>query len=765
MLPFSALNRRWTFTRRVAVVIFQVSLVLLGLVPGAWAQATLPAYYSSGTTYKVTQPSPQVSGSGNVTAGGNASDNDFATFATLKVDATVTATASVNRPVGLLLKLTGTAPAGYRAGVVLANTGTGLANVSALGTVTLRTYLNGTEIANRQEEKVVQATVLQALLLGAGTRPTQLEFITSKPFDAVEIEFGSVLNIDYTTNIYYAYGVRPGIQTRASGYISRFANLTGSEYKAESASGVLCALTDVVNPANVADNDLTNYALLHSTLTVACNPTLRAKLAGLPAGGAPIGYYAGFVIGQQSLLDVSLLSSLQLTTYLNGVQQDQAGGLGLLALSLLPNNKAQVSFATSKAFDEVKIQRVGALTALDDLEVYYAFGLAPAAFQGINPVLSDFGTPQAGTDYFNSSPQTVGAGIALNVLGQVIVTTSVTLSSVSNPANAADDNTSNYAQLNTTGTNLLTVVNTANAYLEVKLNGTGKAGNRVGFVVGNGANLLDLDALRRITVSTYDANNVIIESKTGDELLNVQLFDGTQRNQVSFLASRDFSYVRLDVTSAVSVSSNTRVYYAFAEDVPLISLQYPLPVELISFDAKWTGGATDVRWATASEKNSSYFLVERSATGNGEYQAVGRVAAAGSSNSSRSYQLRDAEADALGANILYYRLRQVDVDGSETFSPVVAVSIGKQAGLTQLDVYPNPAGAAQEARLDFRNLPSGGGQLSTYAETGQLVSQVVLTENAGRVALPSLPAGLYYVVLRDAAGRKIATERLVVSAH
>ena len=207
----------------------QVSLLVLLLVPGAWAQAVLPAYYSMGApgvSYQVTQPSPQVAGSGNVAAGANATDNDFATFATLRVDAT----ASVGVPVGLLLKLTGTAPAGYRAGVVLASAASGLANVSALGTVTLRTYLNGTAPAQLQEQKIVQATVLKALLLGAGTRPTQLEFSASKPFDAVEIEFGGVVGIDYTTNIFYAYGVRPGVQTRAIGYVSRFAAPTGAEY-------------------------------------------------------------------------------------------------------------------------------------------------------------------------------------------------------------------------------------------------------------------------------------------------------------------------------------------------------------------------------------------------------------------------------------------------------------------------------------------------------------------------------------------------------
>ena len=60
-----------------------------------------------------------------------------------------------------------------------------------------------------------------------------------------------------------------------------------------------------------------------------------------------------------------------------------------------------------------------------------------------------------------------------------------------------------------------------------------------------------------------------------------------------------------------------------------------------------------LRWATASEKNSRYFQVERSASGDGGYLAVGHVAAAGSSSNARNYQLRDAEASALGRATLY----------------------------------------------------------------------------------------------------------------
>ena len=725
-----------------------IALLTVSVATSAQAQASLPAYYSTAGGAQVTQPLPQVTGSGNVSLSGNAADGDFATFATLKVDA------NVGAPVKLYLPLAGLAPAGYRAGVVLA-TASGLATISALSTVTLRTYITVDGAPQLQETRVVRAELVRALL-GAGTLPTQLEFISAKPFGAVEVEFAGVVGLNYTTDIYYAYGVRPGIQTRASGYLSRFGIVTGTEYEAASANGVLCLATDVLNPANAVNNELTDFALLHSTLAVGCNPSIKAKLAGVPTAagintGAPVGYYAGFVVGQGSVLDVSLLSSLKLTTYLNGAPQEEKSGGGLLDLTLLPNNKAQVSFVTSKAFDAVKIERIGLLTLLDDLEVYYAFGLAPAAFQGISPVLSNFGAPVvAGVE---ASPT---QSITLPLLGGTVV-----LTNVDNPTFAIDADLTNYAQINITGVGLLT--NTATASLKMMLNGTGRAGNRVGVVVSSGAGLLDLKVLPGVTISTYDASNTIIESKTGSELLTVDLLNGS-RSKISFLASRDFTYVKITLSSLASVLTNTRVYYSFAEDVPLFSLQYPLPVELVRFGGTWVGNAAELSWATASEKNSSHFIVERSTSGESGYQAVGRVAAAGSSTSSRSYQLRDAEAGTLGATTLYYRLRQVDADGREAFSAVVAVVVGKQSALAQLNVYPNPAGTAQEAHLDFRNL-TGGGQLTTYAETGQLVSQVLLTESAGRAALPVLKAGLYYVVLRDAAGRKVATERLVVSGR
>jgi hypothetical protein len=130
----------------------------------------------------------------------------------------------------------------------------------------------------------------------------------------------------------------------------------------------------------------------------------------------------------------------------------------------------------------------------------------------------------------------------------------------------------------------------------------------------------------------------------------------------------------------------TTTYETFAS--PTFAVQAaPLPVELAQFTATTSGlAAVRLTWATASEKNSAVFEVERSADGR-TFARIGTVAAAGSNSSARSYALLDTKLPT-GAATLYYRLKQVDADGTFSYSPVRTVTLtGAAAGLA---LYPNP---------------------------------------------------------------------------
>lgn len=275
--------------------------------------------------------------------------------------------------------------------------------------------------------------------------------------------------------------------------------------------------------------------------------------------------------------------------------------------------------------------------------------------------------------------------------------------------------------------------------------------------------------LSGLRLTTYRAGTPV-ETSTRANLLQLNLLPVSSAQHHApgqHQPERDIvsGVVKLEVNVVVSLFSNTRIYDAFAEDIPLLSLAAPLPVELTAFTGRWNNGAADLAWSTALEKNSSHFLVERSTGGEVAFRAIGKVLGAGSSNIPQNYKLRIIEASTLIVSAVCYRLRQVDLDGTETFSPVVVVAVGKILAAPQLKAYFNPAPDAQAVQVRLENMPAGGGLVQLYSEMGQLVSQYFLDKVANRLLLSRLSPDLCHVVLRDAAGQRLATQRLVISGR
>jgi hypothetical protein len=177
----------------------------------------------------------------------------------------------------------------------------------------------------------------------------------------------------------------------------------------------------------------------------------------------------------------------------------------------------------------------------------------------------------------------------------------------------------------------------------------------------------------------------------------------------------------------------------------------PLPVELISFTAERRGDAALLRWTTAQERNNDRFEVEASADGQ-RFWRVGTVAGHGTSATPREYQLTDANLSRYGAQQVYYRLRQVDHDGTQTLSAIR--SVGSASDLAVLTAYPNPAQEQVVITGAARNAAVG-----VYDATGRLLVQVRADATGqARLSWPvDLPKGFY--LLRS--GKQ--TTRLVVN--
>ena len=166
----------------------------------------------------------------------------------------------------------------------------------------------------------------------------------------------------------------------------------------------------------------------------------------------------------------------------------------------------------------------------------------------------------------------------------------------------------------------------------------------------------------------------------------------------------------------------------------------PLPIELKTFTASAQHDRVDLKWVTASEKNNAYFGIERSTDGLA-FGEIGRKAGAGTSFDNNTYTFSDLTPVA-GLN--YYRLRQVDLDGQFTYSPVRAVQI-VQAG--RLLLFPSPAVDMLHIRLpelldqaaDWQILDQSG----RIVGTGKLDGDILEIE----VPISHLPEGHYRFLL------------------
>lgn len=119
-----------------------------------------------------------------------------------------------------------------------------------------------------------------------------------------------------------------------------------------------------------------------------------------------------------------------------------------------------------------------------------------------------------------------------------------------------------------------------------------------------------------------------------------------------------------------------------------------LPLNLISFDAVKQNEDVELIWKTSNEVNTDKFEIEVSTDGN-SFAKIGEVIAVGNTTGIEEYQFIDPDVDNsyAGANMIYYRLRILDQNGSIEFSPIriIAVSSNDKLQERSLKVYPNPA--------------------------------------------------------------------------
>ncbi len=143
-----------------------------------------------------------------------------------------------------------------------------------------------------------------------------------------------------------------------------------------------------------------------------------------------------------------------------------------------------------------------------------------------------------------------------------------------------------------------------------------------------------------------------------------------------------------------------------------------LPVTLLNLNANCRNSAAAISWQTASETNNDYFVIEKRNSNNELYE-IGRIDGAGNSNSLIDYLFFD-ENLLQGNN--YYRLSQIDFDGTTTVYPTISVNCDNYTKvLPTMHAYPNPF--ADEVNVVIQNLDEGEFTLEIINELGKVVYQ------------------------------------------
>jgi hypothetical protein len=195
--------------------------------------------------------------------------------------------------------------------------------------------------------------------------------------------------------------------------------------------------------------------------------------------------------------------------------------------------------------------------------------------------------------------------------------------------------------------------------------------------------------------------------------------------------------------NGVNLTAGKQIIYLTATNGATLELNWlrincvtgcTLPVEFTSFQAKAiSSNLVKLNWQTASEKNNEGFIVERSTDGI-NFDSVGIVYGKGTTTSINSYLYTD---QVFNEELVYYRLKQVDLNGLFSYSTIQSVSFAK-----------NSVRFGQNSIITEMN---SGGEIyfSVVSSLGEIIQQGSYYANAGMseksLTLNGLAKGVYYI--------------------
>lgn len=212
-------------------------------------------------------------------------------------------------------------------------------------------------------------------------------------------------------------------------------------------------------------------------------------------------------------------------------------------------------------------------------------------------------------------------------------------------------------------------------------------------------------------------------------------------------------------TGAIATDRYHCIYFANIAGIYIV-----LPVTYESFNAILNNNAVNLLWTTSSDINNDHFEIEKSFD-QSNFSTTGFVLGAQSENNGiAQYSFQDKDKEILNHTIVYYRLKQVDINGRITYSAVKTVRINNTTDQKiTVQVMPNPY--MDKLNINFDSKNSGKAEIRMISATGTLIKKEELIINKGinSVQLQNLSSQVsgMYVVNIIVNGQLIGSQKII----